>query len=49
MTCSVCSRELDGAPVHPECLPAALLAEAIVAAVELIAVVVAPAVIVWGA
>jgi hypothetical protein len=49
MTCRVCARPLEAAPVHPECLPSALLAEALLAAVELIAVVVAPAVIVWGA
>ena len=52
MTCSVCSHTIDGTPhgleVHPECLSTGLLQDAALAAVELIAAVVAPTVIVWA-
>ena len=55
MTCSVCSHTVDGPPspghglgVHPECLSTGLLQDAALAAVELIAAVVAPTVIVWA-
>jgi hypothetical protein len=49
MTCAVCEHPLEhGAEVHPACVPAGLLRELIVAAAELIAVVVAPTVIVMA-
>ena len=46
MTCVVCSSATDGAFVHPECVAAGVLREAVVALAELVAVVTTPVVIV---
>jgi hypothetical protein len=55
VTCTVCSRPIDGASiadrevnVHAECVPAGLVQDAVLTVVETIAVVIAPAVIVWA-
>jgi hypothetical protein len=49
MTCPLCSLPVVGdAGVHPSCLPAGLLRDALVSLVELIAVVATPVVIVWA-
>jgi hypothetical protein len=49
MTCPVCSMPVvGGAPVHPSCVPAGLLRDAVVSLVELLAVVATPVVIVWA-
>ena len=47
MTCAVCARPAR-VDVHPECMPAGLLQEALLAAAELIAVVAAPTIIVMA-
>jgi hypothetical protein len=55
VTCTVCARPINGASIadrevnaHPECVPAGLFQDALVTMVEMIAVVIAPIVIVWA-